>query len=915
MAIDPVKLNNPNTQINPSLEPKKEHKPYIEAEGTITTDGLVHPLPPKGHLVNDNLWTGIKYFFGDIGYDMKSVRDGFKGTANDHQLGRLNDVGLRVGGIGIAAYLASRTSNPKARWMEYIGLATFLTAMSIYPKIAINGPAKFVHGYDIDKEYIDDQGRKKSVQQDSNYVPYDMYQGQKKDEDLDAIGDKMGIPRDIVNRHDVIREQMRKIATQNNTLWMLTAGFATPLMTALACCGLENYVVAPTIAKNRNNSTNKQINAAYDALKEFNLNVNELKDNNLSKTVENIVKQYRGQEFPMEEFDNIVKMTTEELPYDTAKTVKWELYKLLNPRQATDTETLLKKIARNKETQPLGIAPKGTAKFQSIVIPTADEYTAIVEAASSPETFRSAMKENIDRKIANAVTDYKTILGDSPKSEQILSNYKSLLESNRDRVLTPLTDEFKGRKPITLSEEAMSKLRKFTQIIGDFKENKYVLDKCEHFKFEYDAETVIARASEKFEKTFLKELGFTYSDLKKMRTSSEFTKEILDQKLMEVAHDSEKFQKVMTSLAKVMEEMDVALNGANPEEEYVKKLMNSYEMLFNGTAKRLHELGGFEETVQRLIKDDPETVQVAINNITEFLDGTAYRDVKDAPNKIIELQKKLGSEIPEEEKYAIKDEINRLKASIEDAIKKERKGLGSDKHRVEARIFERYQGSTNNFNRVMHTLEAYRRLFVNEDLMAALESKDPEYIKAVLEKCKETLLTGTASDHFQKLHTVNAPEMYRDIMKVLYPTSDTVTGRVSKETSGALEDVNKSLLSRFKKYIAKFKNIVANDTTDFTKPKHIFDKAEYIGDVLIPSVQSGYTPMARNEKAMSSLIAQDPVRFVREAADRKFGTQKWLRIVGGITAAVFSVTMLAQLKFGKLEHPENLKKQVTNETN
>ena len=116
MAIQPIQLN---TELNqPSQIKKKEHAPYLEAEGTINTDNLVKPLPPKGHLIHDSFGNGVKYFFKDIGYDMKSVKNGFNGTANDHQLGRLNDVGLRIGGVGIAAYLASRTSNPKARLME-----------------------------------------------------------------------------------------------------------------------------------------------------------------------------------------------------------------------------------------------------------------------------------------------------------------------------------------------------------------------------------------------------------------------------------------------------------------------------------------------------------------------------------------------------------------------------------------------------------------------------------------------------------------------------------------------------------------------------------------------------------------------------------------------------------------------------
>ena len=104
MAIELVKLNK--MIINPSFKNDGGYKSYLEAEGTVNTDNNVKPLPPKGHLVDDNFADGVKYFFKDIGYDMKSVRNGYKGVANDHQLGRLNDVGLRLGGIAIAIYLS-----------------------------------------------------------------------------------------------------------------------------------------------------------------------------------------------------------------------------------------------------------------------------------------------------------------------------------------------------------------------------------------------------------------------------------------------------------------------------------------------------------------------------------------------------------------------------------------------------------------------------------------------------------------------------------------------------------------------------------------------------------------------------------------------------------------------------------------
>ena len=197
MALNPVQ---------PNIENKNSVTPYREAKGAIKTDNLVKPLPAEGHLVHDTVLTVPKFWLKDIAYDVKAVRDGFRGDANDHQLGRINDVGLKVGGIGIAAYLASKTTNPMARTMEYVGLGTFLAAMSLYPKIAINAPSRLVHGFDIGKEYIDDQGRKKSVFQDSNYIPFDMYKGDFEGEDLDVIGDRMGIPRDIKNRHELVKE-------------------------------------------------------------------------------------------------------------------------------------------------------------------------------------------------------------------------------------------------------------------------------------------------------------------------------------------------------------------------------------------------------------------------------------------------------------------------------------------------------------------------------------------------------------------------------------------------------------------------------------------------------------------------------------------------------------------------------------
>ena len=324
MSVQSVQLNTLNTDSNKNTV----KKPYLEAKGAVRTGKRVKPLPPKGHLVDDTPASGVKYFFKDIGYDIKSVKDGIVGNANDHQLGRLNDVGLRLGGIGIATYLASQTTNPKVRLMEYIGLATFLTSMSIYPKIAITAPARILHGYDTNKEYIDDQGRKKSVHQDSNYIPYDMYRGKNKGEDIDAIGDKMGIPRDIKNRHDVIKEQMRKIATQNNTLWMLTAGFATPLITALLCSGIEKYIVSPGLEKTRNARFDTLLKSALSDINETSISSGTA-DTSLGISIKNIVSKAEGKPVSKEDYKRILELFTEEIDSTLSEGIKSDLERLL----------------------------------------------------------------------------------------------------------------------------------------------------------------------------------------------------------------------------------------------------------------------------------------------------------------------------------------------------------------------------------------------------------------------------------------------------------------------------------------------------------------------------------------------------------------------------------------------------------
>ena len=266
-------LQNNQMPVNHQKDIKPVQKPIFNIPNVETTidsfdkqtDKLIKPLHGRGYLVNESPLNAPKEFIRDTVYTTKALADGVRGKANDHQLGKLNDLGLKIGGLAIATYLMTKKSTPKAKLMEFIGFGTFLLSMKLWPKLALELPARLVHGFNYRKKYVDDQGRKKEVGLDPNYMPFDLYRGERKSEDLNIIGDRMGIRKDLVNRQEAVKDQMRKISVQNNTLWMLTAGIATPIITALTCNKADEYLT-PMVEKYSNNKINKELDEVYEYL-------------------------------------------------------------------------------------------------------------------------------------------------------------------------------------------------------------------------------------------------------------------------------------------------------------------------------------------------------------------------------------------------------------------------------------------------------------------------------------------------------------------------------------------------------------------------------------------------------------------------------------------------------------------------
>ena len=886
MAIQPVQFNS----IQADSQNGRVVKPYREAEGAVETKGMVKPLPPKGHLVDDNLATGTKYFFKDIAYDMKSVKNGFNGTANDHQLGRLNDVGLRLGGIAIATYLASRTTNPKARLMEYVGLAAFLTSMAIYPKIAINTPARILHGYDIDKQYIDDQGRKKSVQQDSNYVPYDMYIGANKGEDLDTIGDKMGIPRDIKNRHDVIREQMRKIATQNNTLWMLTAGFATPLMTALICSGIEKFVVSPGLEKARNAKYNSKIQNMLTEAGNMASDLNNV-SNSLSESVKSILYKYEGKALPAEEYEKLVNLLTKGNDVILSEGIKEDLGKMLNNQGSiTISDKTLKEVYEEAK-----MALKGRNK----------KYVAenFIPSMKEIENLVLQLSEKPDQKLSEGVqltgdkfNELRIKILDLAKEKIEKAgledvNYKESLINN----VSNFEKAFNIKPTSNLSKESIESVIKFAKILGDFQAKSAILDKCENFKFEHTPESVLANYYEKFQTTLLKELDISPKDYKRMSNDREFAQKVLDKKFRALCENEAKYQKTFEKLAQIMEDMETALHGESTDNSQIKDLINGIEKVYDKTAQRLRDNNIGEATAKSLQEGGISEIG-SVEDLYKLLDNMR------------------------ENKYLWAD------AHDAEAIRYFANGKGSSKNIKISRLLNRYQGETNSFFRIFHTLDVYKR-FANiralveystgnssvsnealekeiENLLKHSSIKDIKYVEQVSQQIKEMLLKGDISDFTMKVGIEDANQ-YKDFYNIGWAVEEADAGKITQKgsiTEASAKSLEKhkkgNLLERFQYYISRFRNIIGNDKTDFTKPNHILDE----------QISNSYMDIAKTNESKFNLVGQNPVDMLQKAAGKKHADRMWLKTVGIMTGAIFGVTLLAQFSFGKISNKHNLQK-------
>lgn len=908
-------------QVNFTQKPKVENQGNVNMERLVQLPRMhyrnctdipdsvnnIRPERGQGHLIGNNPIKALGRFFSNRYYDLKSVYKGYTGTANDHQLGRTNDVGLVAGGLGIAAFLSTKRGAVLPKHMEFIGLGSFLASMSLWPKIGVFGPARLVHGFDVDKRYIDDQGRNKSVFQDPNYVPFDLFDGTRKSENLDDIATYMGISKDAKNRDEMAKDQMVKIARQNNTLWMLSSGLAVPTMTALISNGVERAYTPYLFSKKAEKYT-ADLDALYNHIIMGKELPTAIKMPNKQGSVAKVFGDLTAKQFlTQNDIKEAMAKVSEGLNSEFASGLSREIGGRLADANASIVvadEQFITDLAKNFETKFQGheqlkkailsvdelkeIIGKDSNFKEGVSVNKADLLTKIKEASSAKFDGAPAVKNRLASMLKTHIDDGNgtTIL---PKSE------KMVMDSSVKEVLNKIAE------PI----ETYSNYYKAIQQANEL---------------QMGSDSVNANHWGKLEKAFT-EIALPdkrLSTLKGLMDNGPELEKVMISHLEEIAKNEEAYKNAVSKINEIKLAYLKDILGAGEE--------HLYSEIVNGTVR-----GAIDGR-----KDGNWSYRVLPENSANKMD------------KYIMMQKRLSNNLAEAFGQAGLGKgantfrsIMQYKVPVLDSVEQ----------------VSKMENFVSACDRIIHSLDLYKRA----EAYKTSKAKDPvvssvvdgnvipeHWLQEIFDKAKRETIASTSNDVFLRFGYKDKPAKYQAFMKIAYAMDgdnvhmDTATvdalkpkrlqeiesiiakseGNVSaellaeREALVKLQDASKattqSWITRFRSIIPDVWHVHNYELPNEASPDDRMFKVmfpDYSRAVDQNWMFPGYDDGLNNGKysvselktpdAKYKIQAKNLVELTDQGAKKVHNSGKWLRTFGGLFVGVFAASVLAQFFFGK----------------
>ena len=838
-------------------------KKTFDVHKELSNRTFIKPLPSNGHLVRNSLFDLPSEFFKDMKYSAKALAHSVKGTANDNELGHLNDMGMKLGGLTIATYLLSRKSAPLSKVMEFVGLVSFFAAMDIWPKLALQLPAYLIHGFDIRQQYRDNYGTKKPVFQDHQFIPWDLYS----DEEINKIGDRLRVPKDMKNRRDFIQEKMRKIALQNNTMWMLTAGFATPIMSALICDLLKNPI---------HNYQDGQINKKANALlSNFNTEIGKYDFSDKNKALETLLDSNKGKTVTPELFKQISETLLSGMDSITAKAISRDLKNIILQKGYDVTRNTFDDLG-NFFREQLKNIPVGDLDK---IIPGADDVIAKLDDgkrnifASGEHIHGETEFSSYVKAFADAIDDKINIIKQANPENNNAESLRFFVDevfenSGLDRI-------FRANPSSVLSEQAVKDLKEINKILNTFHARQRVLNKYAYLKSAQAQETYLANTwNSILDDDMLKVLGITDSEIQKTRMDTNLVNALLRDKLETIASNDEKYSEVMDKIIEKLNFLESRTEFAQYD-KYNADEKNPYktyvDTTFDEAAKELKERK-LKYTVQRLTGYDVDRSKGEIDTHT----------LKDLQLSYVQ------------------DRVRGVKSS-----------------------FYRLLNTLDFFKRVSdNTLDSVKEYnFTNSkgELIKHVDFPRPVR-EEMVEMSKQLLLGGRSSDYAVKFFFLRDPELNPDNLtdeqrKLRFSDIKTEMGKVVNEFYGkkGVEQLVDNPHDRIF-YDSAMRLMYGDRLSPKTKSKiensMFYKNFEQYRNELLSYLGGDEYFIKKNHKVAGGKESSTEFRFnlLGSATDdmfaklfkQKFNSKTWLSMFGGLGAALLGITVLSQFFMGRM---------------
>ena len=560
---------------------------------------FIKPLPPKGKLVKNNITYMPANFVRSIGYDIKSFKNAIKGNANDHELGKLNDAGMKLGGLAIAYYLFNQKHTPLTKSMEFIGLVSFFASMLLWKKLAIQLPARIINGVNIDRQYEDSFGRRKPFYLDPQFLPWDLYS----DKQINKIGDRMGVPRNIQNRRDFIQEKMKKIAVQNNTLWMLTAGFATPVMSSLICDAVKK-----PLGKYLDTRRNREADKLAD---NHEARYGQFIDKYYLKNTDKIINEYKDTPLDERTIKALSTAITEDIDPVTAKAIEEDLLSEFNKQEYTVAEKTREELLNNIKK---ALSKSLPSEAVETITPSQEQIQTVlkklnIEGNTISDNDFSKLLKIIQIPLEDNLENYNKSSG-----KKIDFNVIQKILIKPDDEHNPIIKALKSNSLNTFDTEKINTVKSLREIFADFNAKIALWDKYAYLKAGMAEDTVIAKYWADATDTLIKILKLTPKDIENTRYDRELTADLVQRQLEKICSNKTEYEKAVNEVIQKISHLDTLIKPSDITDVYNKQV----ESIFEDTAVKLHKLG-LDKTVEALVGKTVEADGKTVRNLTGSL--------------------------------------------------------------------------------------------------------------------------------------------------------------------------------------------------------------------------------------------------------------------------------------------------------